>query len=160
MALNLFRQIVIYLAPVLPELAKQTGALLQQPIEHWDQSQTPLVGKPISKFKHLMQRIDPLHVQNMIEASKEQNVENQTDAIEPAEAKPAEPTLSDDQYQDSDAPLIKEPIADEITIDDFFKVDLRVARVVECEEVVDSKEATQTDLESGRQSSPDRFFWD
>ncbi len=45
-ALNLFRQIVVYLSPVLPRLAQQTGELLNDPIERWDQSQTPLGGSP------------------------------------------------------------------------------------------------------------------
>ena len=43
-ALNLFRQIMVYLSPVLPRLAKQAGELLNDPIERWDQAQTPLVG--------------------------------------------------------------------------------------------------------------------
>ena len=42
--LNLFRQLAIYLAPVLPRLARQTGELLGQPIQRWDQSKQPLVG--------------------------------------------------------------------------------------------------------------------
>ena len=49
-ALNLFRQLAIYLAPVLPRLAAQTGELLGEPIEHWDESKTPLdrhAGRPV-----------------------------------------------------------------------------------------------------------------
>src|SRR5690606_30244436 len=57
-ALNLFRQIAIYLAPVLPRLAEQTGELLNDPITSWDQAQTPLVGTPVAKFQHMLQRID------------------------------------------------------------------------------------------------------
>ena len=57
-ALNLFRQIAVYLAPVLPHLAEATGDLLGQPIRHWDEAKTPLTGTPVAKFKPLMQRID------------------------------------------------------------------------------------------------------
>ena len=69
--LNLFRQIVTYLAPVLPELAKQTEELLNRPIAHWSDSQTPLTGTPVSPFTHLMKRIETKQVEAMIEESKE-----------------------------------------------------------------------------------------
>ena len=55
--LNLFRRFV-YLAPVLPRLARQTGVLLNDPIASWEQSQKPLLGKAIGQFEHLMQRVD------------------------------------------------------------------------------------------------------
>ena len=57
--LNLFRQLAVYLAPVLPRLAEQTGKLLDDPIRSWDQSQQPLLGTPVGRFEHLMQRVDP-----------------------------------------------------------------------------------------------------
>ena len=50
-ALNLFRQLAIYLEPVLPKLAEQTGELLNDPITSWDQAQTPLVGDNISDIQ-------------------------------------------------------------------------------------------------------------
>jgi methionyl-tRNA synthetase len=58
-ALNLFRQLAVYLAPVLPKLAEQTGALLGKPIVHWDESKSPLVGTPVAAFQPMMQRVDP-----------------------------------------------------------------------------------------------------
>src|SRR5690606_22345153 len=70
-ALNLFRQLVVYLAPVLPRLAQQTGQLLNKPITHWDDAQQPLVGTPVGKFEHMLQRVESKQVQAMIEASKE-----------------------------------------------------------------------------------------
>ena len=48
--LNLFRQIVVYLSPVLPKLAEQAGALLNDRSRVWDQSQQPLVGTPVAPF--------------------------------------------------------------------------------------------------------------
>ncbi|MEN6495391.1 MAG: methionine--tRNA ligase [Thermoguttaceae bacterium] len=119
--LNLFRQLAIYLAPVLPRLARQTGELLSDPIRSWDQSQTPLVGKPVGTFEHMMTRVRREQVEAMIEDSKDQGT--------PAPAPAAAP-------QDSDAPLAAEPLVPEtISIDDFTKVDLRVARVVAAEDV-------------------------
>lgn len=127
-ALNLFRQIVVYLSPVLPELAAQVGELLNQPIEGWDESQTPLTGTPVSKFKHLMKRIEDQQVKAMIEDSKEDNAADAgtgeaTEAA--AEFHPA------DTWKDSGDALAAEPMSDECTIDDFVKVDLRVARIIE-----------------------------
>lgn len=70
-ALNLFRQIAIYLSPVLPRLQAQTGALLGRPIESWDESKTPLTGTPVAKFKPMLQRLDPKTVEAMYAASAE-----------------------------------------------------------------------------------------
>ena len=71
-ALNLFRQLVVYLAPVLPSLARQTAALLNQPIQRWDEAQTPLVGAKVSRFEHLMKRVEPAQVEAMTQASREE----------------------------------------------------------------------------------------
>ena len=65
-ALNLFRQLVIYLSPVLPELAEKTATLFGDPIASWDQTQTPLVGTPVAKFKHMMKRIEEKDILSLI----------------------------------------------------------------------------------------------
>lgn len=127
-ALNLFRQIIIYLSPVLPELAKQVGELLNQPIRSWDESQTPLTGTPVSKFKHLMKRIEDRQVQAMVEESKEDNAAD----AGAAETESATPEYhAADTWKDSGDALAAEPMTEECTIDDFVKVDLRVARIIE-----------------------------
>src|SRR5207248_152297 len=56
--LNLFRQIVVFLAPVLSKLAQQAGALLNESLTRWDQSQQPLLGTPVMPFSHLMKRVE------------------------------------------------------------------------------------------------------
>ncbi len=124
-ALNLFRQLAIYLAPVLPDVARKAGDLLEDPIISWDQSQEPLVDRPVGKFKHMLQRVDPEAVQKMIEESKDEaaQLEHQVVATDAASAKWLE----------------EEPIAEQITIDDFAKVDLRVARILEAKEVHDER---------------------
>ena len=133
--LNLFRQLVIYLAPVLPRLARQTGELLNQPIESWDQSKQPLVGKPVNRFEHMMVRVRREQVEAMIEDSRDSGV---PEAAPPAAAWP-----------DSDEPLAAEPLAQQCTIDDFTKVDLRVARVVAAEEVPEAKKLLKLVLSLG-----------
>ena len=121
-AVNLFRQLAVYLAPVLPKLAEQAGRLLNCPITHWNDAQTPLVGTPLSKFEHLMQRIDPQNVAALVEASKEDLA----------------PTNAGNAPGDGPEALQAEPLSSPCTIDDFGKVDLRVARVLTAEAVQES----------------------
>ncbi|APZ93130.1 methionine--tRNA ligase [Fuerstiella marisgermanici] len=144
-ALNLFRQIVVYLSPVLPELAKQTGELLNKPIEHWDESQTPLTGTPVSKFQHLMKRIEEKQVNAMIEDSKEDNAADAGAAADAAGSK----FHAADTWKDSGDALEKEPMTDECTIDDFVKVDLRVARIIEAGHVEGANKLLQLTLSLG-----------
>ena len=133
-ALNLFRQIAVYLAPVLPKLARQAGELLNDPITDWNQAAQPLVGTPVSKFQHMLTRVDPKQVAAMMEESK------------PPETPAA---IADDQWNDSGDALASEPLTAECSIDDFTKVDLRVARVVAAEEVPDARKLIKLKLSLG-----------
>ena len=135
-ALNLFRQLVVYLTPVLPDLAIKAGELLNDPIENWDQSQTPLTGTPVSKFKHMLKRIEEKDINAMVEESK-------------TEAERESASMTQDQFQDSGQPIADEPLADECTIDDFVKVDLRVARVVQAEHVEGARKLLKLTLSLG-----------
>jgi methionyl-tRNA synthetase len=118
--LNLFRQLAIYLSPILPRLAQQTGELFGCPITDWKQSQEPLLGCSIGRFSHMMQRVDEKRIEAMVAA-----------AAEPVETTPA----ADAGSLDSDAALLAEPLAEQINFDQFALVDLRVARVIEAEDV-------------------------
>jgi methionyl-tRNA synthetase len=131
--LNLFRQIIVYLAPVLPRIAEQTGELLSKPIENWDEAKTPLVGTPVAKFKHMIKRVDRKDLDAMIEESKEQEA--------------APPPSS--QYNDSPEPLKAEPLAEQCTIDDFVKVDLRIARVLTADDVPEANKLLKLTLGLG-----------
>ncbi len=139
-ALNLFRQLAIYLTPVLPKLAEQTGALLNDPITHWDQAQTPLVGTSVGKFKHMLKRVEEKDVNKMIEDSKE---------AEPAEAGEAASTGINDTWNDPADALLAEPLAEECTFDEFLKVDLRVARIVSAEHVEEARKLLKLQLSLG-----------
>lgn len=138
-ALNLFRQITVYLAPVLPKLAEQAGQFLNDPITRWQQSQVPLTGTSVGKFSHLMKRIEEKDIQAMIE-------DNQT-TVEPAA--PDDSSAADSRWSDSGEPLAKEPMADECTIDDFTKVDLRVARIVSAEHVKEANKLLKLTVSLG-----------
>jgi methionyl-tRNA synthetase len=135
-ALNLFRQLVVYLSPVLPQLAKQTGELLGKPIQHWDESKTPLVGTKVGKFAHMLQRVEEKDVRAMIEETKSAG-----------ELASAGGTTAPEK--DSGDALAAEPLAPECSIDDFTKVDLRVARIVSAENVTDAKKLLKLTLSLG-----------
>jgi methionyl-tRNA synthetase len=140
-ALNLFRQIVIYLSPIVPRLAKQTGDLLNDPIKNWNQSQTPLVGTKVNKFTHMLQRVEDKDVHAMIEESKPRVSEDST--------APGSAGGSPQQWHDSGDALAAEPLAPECTIDDFAKIDLRVARVIAAEDIPEAKKLLKLTLSLG-----------
>ncbi len=131
-ALNLFRQLAVYLAPVLPRLAEQAGQLLGQPIRDWNDAKKPLLGTPVAKFQHMLKRMERKDVDKMIEESRE------------TQATPEEAT-----FDDSGQPLLDEPLAEQCTIDDFAKVDLRVARVIAAEEVPEARKLLKLTLSLG-----------
>ena len=136
--LNLFRQLAIYLAPILPKLAEEAGKLLNDPITSWQQSQSPLAGTKIQPYTHLFKRVEKKDFEAMIEEEK---------AAAPPEPASTAPTPA---VGDSDAALQAEPLlTEQISIDDFAKVDLRVARVLEASEVPEAKKLLKLKLSLG-----------
>ncbi len=134
-ALNLFRQLAIYLAPVLPVLAEQAAKLLHTKIGpgDWQQASKPQVGTMVGVFEHMMKRVEKQQVDAMIEDSK-----------------PSEPQQSGAHPTDGPEALAKEPLTTDLcTIDDFVKVDMRVARVVEAEEVKEADKLLRLTLSLG-----------
>jgi len=134
-AINLFRQLIIYLKPVIPTLAEQYSQWLNEPITSWDQSKNPLLAAKVGKFNRMLDRLQIEDLEKMIEESK-----NLDQAIE------SDP---DSSYVDSDQPLNDEPISEEISIEDFSKVDLRVARVISAEHVPEANKLLKLQLSLG-----------
>jgi methionyl-tRNA synthetase len=132
--INLFRALITYLAPVLPFTAARAGEFLGLEIRSWDQLDRPLLGVRINAFEPLLTRIDPIRVAAMIEDSKES-----LQATSAGEA------------TTRDKPDI-EPLAGEITIEDFQKVDLRVARIVAAEAVPEADKLLRLTLDIGSES--------
>jgi len=130
MGLNLFRLLLIYLKPVLPQVAAQTEAFLQIPPQRWDDLQQPLLDHTIAPFKPLMQRVETGQIAAMLAASQENLV---------ATRAPAGPA----------GLLASQPIASPITLDEFMKVDLRVARIVEATAVEGADKLVQLTLDLG-----------
>ena len=142
-ALNLFRQITVYLAPVLPTLAAQAGELVGGAIRSWEESQTPLAGLPVAPFRPLMKRVEAAQIAAVIDASKAAAVDEKPAPGEtPMDANAPAVT-------DSAEPLAAEPLAAECTIDDFTKIDLRVARIVAADEVPEAKKLLKLTISLG-----------
>ncbi|MBV8467144.1 MAG: methionine--tRNA ligase [Burkholderiales bacterium] len=126
--INLFRLLTIYLKPVLPKLAADVEAFLNVPALSWADAGKLLLDHAINPYSHLMTRIDPKQVEALVEANKE------------SLAAPA-----------SAAPQI-EPIAETIGIEDFGKIDLRIARIVDCKHVEGAEKLLQLTLDIGSET--------
>jgi len=131
MGLNLFRLLALYLKPVLPGVAAHVEQFLHIPPLCWDDLATPLLDHAIAEFKPLMQRVEMAQITAMVEDSMESH---------PAtEATPAK----------SGGPLADDPISPTITIEDFAKVDLRIARIVKAEAVAGADKLVRLELDLG-----------
>jgi methionyl-tRNA synthetase len=139
-ALNVFRQLSIYLAPVLPGLASRAVALLGDEPWNWASSGTPVLGGPVKKFKHLLARVEPKKIEAMVAASAEESA-----AAEAGRAL-AERIAA---YADGPEALAAEPLAEVCSYDDFVKVDFRVARIVAAEAVPDARKLLRLTLSLG-----------
>jgi methionyl-tRNA synthetase len=121
-----FRLLAIYLAPVLPALGKQVASFLACPPLAWTDAQQLLgADHTIATYQHLMQRVDPTLLDQLLEPAPEAPAAT-------AEALPG-----------------GEALADTITIDDFAKIDLRIARIVACEAVEGSTKLLRLTLDVG-----------
>ena len=127
--INAFAVLSVYLAPVLPRVAEQAAAFLNLPALSWNMAaQTLPAGHAINQYKHLMQRVEQTQVDNLIEANK-QSIQ--------AAAAPAE---AESKY---------EKVAEQASFDDFMKIDMRVAKVINCEAVEGSTKLLKFDLDFG-----------
>ncbi|MCC6215427.1 MAG: methionine--tRNA ligase [Polyangiaceae bacterium] len=135
-ALSVYRQLVVYLSPILPELAGKTAALLGRPIERLAEATEPLVGVTVAPFERLLDRVDAKRVAAMIEASR---------ASLPGSPPPADPP---GPARETPAP-IDEPVAPTCSIEDFERLDLRVARVTAAAAVAGAKKLVELTLDVG-----------
>jgi methionyl-tRNA synthetase len=137
-SLNLFRLLTLYLKPILPVLAKEVEGFLNIDALTWAKAGELLFSHRINEYKHLMTRIDPKSITALIEA----NQESLQAAVEPSPARHAE------AQQHAIA-----PIAETISIDDFSKVDLRVARIVNAEHVEGAEKLLKLTLDIGEENT-------
>jgi len=143
-ALVLFRQLTILLSPVLPQVAARVRDFLGDEAYGWADTQgervyAPLLGRTINAYSHLMQRVDAKMIEDLFDKPAQI-------AAAPAAAPAAEAAAA--AVADVAAGDIEE-LAPEISIDDFTKIDLRVARIVNCEHVEGSSKLLRLTLDVG-----------
>ena len=143
-AMSLFRDLTLYLKPVLPKLAEAVEAFLNIPPLAWTDAWAPLPeGHEIREYQHLMARIDP----KKIEAMVEENRQNLAPTPEPAPVQHA-------QHQQAEARAETAASAWEpfIGIDEFSKVDLRIARIANAEHVESAEKLLKLTLDIGTET--------
>ena len=131
MGLNLFRLLALYLKPVLPGIAAEVEQFLQIPPLCWDDVAKPMLNHVIAEFKPLMQRVEMAQITATIDESRE-----------------SFPAVTEAPVQ-TPGPLATDPISPVITIDDFAKLDFRVARIVKAEAVVGADKLVRLELDLG-----------
>ncbi|WP_428095785.1 methionine--tRNA ligase [Candidatus Thioglobus sp.] len=130
LALNLFRVLMTYLKPVLPEMAKQAQLFLNVDELLWNDIKHPLTKHKINAFKPLMSRIEDTQINAVIEASKQTLTKQEPEEIE------------DDNM---------------IQIDDFTKIDLRIAKIVKAQQVEGADKLLQLTLDIGEEKTRNVF---
>ena len=134
LGINMFRTLMIYLKPVLPVLADSTAAFLNDELT-WEGHKTLLTDHKINKFKALLQRVDMDKVNAMTEASKYSLAGAEEDKKSTKKKKAAKPSKVVDNSAALADPLAADPISEEISFDDFAKIDLRIAKIINAEHV-------------------------
>ncbi len=139
MGLHLFRVLAIYLTPVLPVTARNIQSFLNDEFS-WEAINEVKRNHSINKFKALMQRVDDKKVEALIEASKESLKEVQQGTQAASESAEEEKTVD------------IEPIAPVISFDEFSKIDLRVAKIVNAEHVEKADKLLRLELDIGNET--------
>ena len=126
--INAFTMLTAYLAPVLPKVAENAAKFLNLEAITWANTRETLGEHAINKYEHLMQRVEQKQVDDLIEANKQS-----------IQTTPA-PAAEESKY---------EKVAEQASFDDFMKIDMRVAKVLNCEAVEGSTKLLKFDLDFG-----------
>ena len=126
--INAFTMLTAYLAPVLPKVAENAAKFLNLEAITWANTRETLGEHVINKYEHLMQRVEQKQVDDLIEANKQ------------SIAAAAAPAAEESKY---------EKVAEQASFDDFMKIDMRVAKVLNCEAVEGSTKLLKFDLDFG-----------
>ena len=132
--INLFKVLITYLAPILPFTLGKASEFLGQDLQQWQTLDQALLGVKINAFQPLLTRIDPVKIAAMVENSKE--------SLQPATSANTMPA----------SPPELEDLAAEITIDDFLKVDLRIALITAAEAIPEADKLLKLCLDIGGES--------
>ncbi len=142
-----FRLLTLYLKPVMPALAQNVEAFLKIAPLQWADAEAALpAGHAIGEYKHLMQRVDAKLLDQLFELPPAAASEEKTAAAPATPSKAATKNVA--KPIDPDAPG-GEALAESIGIDDFAKVDLRIAKILACEAVEGSTKLLRLTLDVG-----------
>jgi len=143
--LELFRILTIYMKPVLPQMAADVEEFLAIKPLDWEDVGTPLkAGHKIQAYKHLISRIDPKQIDQLLEPPSESKPEAPPKAAAASDA----PEFKLEPIEPPKPPVIL-PLGDTISIDDFARIDLRIARIVDAELVADADKLIKLTLDTG-----------
>ncbi|MBE8232939.1 MAG: methionine--tRNA ligase subunit beta, partial [Endozoicomonadaceae bacterium] len=134
--LNLYKILITYLKPVIPEIAHHSETFLHIPELTWSSVYTPLLGQEINTFIPLLGRIEKENIDNMLQENLEEANKNQRK--QPKKSNKDKSTI--------------EKISTTINFDDFAKVDLRIAKIIDAKEVAGADKLLQLTLDIGGES--------
>ena len=117
--INMFRVLVYYLAPVVPDLAARSGEFLNDSIDQLSDADTPLLDHQIAPFVHLMKRVQEKDINAILDASKANNE------------------------------VVETPQEPKIAIDDFAKVELRAAKIIDAQDISESRKLLRLKVDLG-----------
>lgn len=154
-SLEAFRLLSIALKPVLPTLAGKVEAFLGIAPLSWADAGTPLSSQqPINAYQHLMTRIDPKQIEALVAANRTSLQPTETGAAAAAASSAASKAK---QKEKAVAPAADAATSETISIDDFAKIDLRVALIVDCKAVDGSDKLLQLTLDVGEEKTRNVF---
>lgn len=152
-ALNLFRLLTVLLKPILPAIAGKVEQFMNlAPLAWGDAQQLLAAGHAINAYEHLMTRVDPKLIEKLVEANKE--------SLAPATAPAAPAAVAGKKAEKSVKPEAKPEAAaagEFCTIDDFMKVDLRIARIAEASHVEGADKLVRLTLDIGEEKTRNVF---
>ena len=143
--LNLFRLMAIALKPVLPAYAAKVEALFGEAPYAFADAARDLEDRPIAPYEHLAARIDPKAVEAMVAETKAQSAAKPAPKLSEQDIKKGVRQLAHAPAKD----VFPEPPADTVSIDDFAKLDLRLATVLAAEPVPESDKLLRLTLDVG-----------
>jgi len=152
-ALNLFRLLTVLLKPILPVVAGKVEQFMNIAPLTWADTQSLLAGgHAINTYEHLMTRIDPKLIDKLIEANKE--------SLAPAPEQQSQQRHGEHQQKEAakEAKAAPAPATEGLcTIDDFMKVDLRIARIANAEHVEGADKLVRLTLDVGEEKTRNVF---
>jgi len=140
-SLNSFRLLTLYLKPILPNLAEQAEQFLGVSALKWSDAGSLLPpGHRINEYKHLMTRVDPKQITALVDANRES-------------LQPAPQSHSPQRHAQHQEKVVESATAPSfISIDDFNKVELRVARIISAEHVEGADKLLKLQLDIGNET--------